>query len=122
MSYQSDNLKSFVSDSKKIIIFFDRDNAGKDGVQAVTDISKNDERVTQYQDIVQDNMTTSFFPYKSGVTDGDFLIEDYFSWDGTIKAIVEDIIPDHKHPIKMLPNSPKKDKKELKKNPSIYSR
>lgn len=110
-----DNLKSFVPDSKKIIIFFDRDNAGKDGARAVTGISKDDERVAHYQDIVQDNITTSFIPYKDGVTEGDFLIEDYFSWDDTIKAIVEDIIPDRKHPIKMLPNLPDKIKKELEK-------
>jgi len=36
-------------------------------------------------------LTVSFIPYKEGISDGDFLIEDYFSWDGTIKAIVEDI-------------------------------
>ena len=47
-----DNLKSFVPDSKKIVVFFDRDNAGKDGVQAITGISKNDERVAHYQDTV----------------------------------------------------------------------
>ena len=110
-----DNLKAFVPNTKKIVVFFDRDNAGKDGVQAITGISKNDERVAHYQDIVQDNITTSFIPYKDGVTDGDFLIEDYFSWDGTIKAIVEDVIPDRKHPIKMLPNLPEKIKKELEK-------
>lgn len=110
-----DNLKAFVPDSKKIVVFFDRDNAGKDGVQAITGISKNDGRVAHYQDIVQDNITTSFIPYKDGVTEGDFLIEDYFSWDDTIKAIVEDIIPDRKHPIKMLPNLPDKIKKELEK-------
>ena len=57
----------------------------------------------------------SFIPYKDGVTEGDFLIEDYFSWDDTIKAIVEDVIPDRKHPIKMLPNLPDKIKKELEK-------
>ena len=79
------------------------------------DISKNDGRVAHYQDIVQDNITTSFIPYKDGVTEGDFLIEDYFSWDDTIKAIVEDVIPDRKHPIKMLPNLPDKIKKELEK-------
>lgn len=110
-----DNLKSFVPDSKKIIIFFDRDNAGKDGAKAVTGISRDDERVVHYQDIVQNNITTSFIPYKTGVTDGDFLIEDYFSWDSTIKAIVEDVIPERKHPIKMLPNLPDKIKKELEK-------
>ena len=110
-----DNLKAFVPDSKKIVVFFDRDNAGKDGVQAITGISKNDGRVAHYQDIVQDNITTSFIPYKDGVTEGDFLIEDYFSWDDTIKAIVEDVIPDRKHPIKMLPNLPDEIKKELEK-------
>ena len=110
-----DNLKAFVPDSKKIVVFFDRDNAGKDGVQAITGISKNDGRVAHYQDIVQDNITTSFIPYKDDVTEGDFLIEDYFSWDDTIKAIVEDVIPDRKHPIKMLPNLPDKIKKELEK-------
>lgn len=89
-----DNLKAFVPDSKKIVVFFDRDNAGKDGVQAITGISKNDGRVAHYQDIVQDNITTSFIPYKDGVTEGDFLIEDYFSWDDTIKAIVEDLLDD----------------------------
>ena len=110
-----DNLKEFVPATKKIIIFFDRDNAGKDGVQAVTGISKNDERVAHYNDIIQDNIITSFIPYKVGINEGDFLIEDYFSWDGTIKAIVEDVIPDRKHPIKMLPNLPEKIKKELEK-------
>lgn len=110
-----DNLKSFVPDSKKIIIFFDRDNTGKDGAKAVTGISRDDEKVVHYQDIVQNNITTSFIPYKTGVTDGDFLIEDYFSWDSTIKAIVEDVIPERKHPIKMLPNLPDKIKKELEK-------
>ena len=110
-----ENLKEFVPATKKIIIFFDRDNAGKDGVQAITGISKNDERVAHYKDIIQGNIITSFIPYKDGINDGDFLIEDYFSWDGTIKAIVEDVIPDRKHPIKMLPNLPEKIKKELEK-------
>lgn len=110
-----DNLKAFVPNTKKIIVFFDRDNAGKDGAKAVTGISKDDERVAHYQDIVQNNITTSFIPYKTGVTDGDFLIEDYFSWDSTIKEIVEDVIPERKHPIKMLPNLPDKIKKELEK-------
>lgn len=110
-----ENLKEFVPATKKIIIFFDRDNAGKDGVQAVTGVSKNDERIVNFNDIVQDNIVTSFIPYKDGINDGDFLIEDYFSWDGTIKAIVEDVIPDRKHPIKMLPNLPDRIKKELEK-------
>lgn len=110
-----DNLKELISENKRIIVFFDRDNAGRDGAQAITGISKSDERIATYQDITQGNITVSFIPYKAGVIEGDFLIEDYFSWDGTIKAIVEDIIPIQKHPIKSLPNLPDRIKKEIEK-------
>lgn len=110
-----ENLNELVSTDKKIIVFFDRDNAGKDGAQSITGVSKNDEQIANYQDIVKGNLTVSFIPYKEGISDGDFLIEDYFSWDGTIKAIVEDIIPDQKHPIKCLPNLPNKIKAEIEK-------
>lgn len=110
-----ENLNELVSTDKKIVVFFDRDNAGKDGAQSITGISKNDERIANYQDIVKGNLTVSFIPYKEGISDGDFLIEDYFSWDGTIKAIVEDIIPDQKHPIKCLPNLPNRIKAEIEK-------
>jgi len=110
-----DNLKSLVPESKKVIVFFDRDKAGRDGAKAITGISTSDERIVHYHDIVQDNITVSFIPYKDGVTDGDFLIEDYFSWEGTIKAIMEDIIPDRKHPVKSLPNLPERIKSEIEK-------
>lgn len=110
-----ENLNELVSTDKKIIVFFDRDNAGKDGAQSITGVSKNDEQIANYQDIVKGNVTVSFIPYKEGISDGDFLIEDYFSWDGTIKAIVEDIIPDQKHPIKCLPNLPNRIKAEIEK-------
>lgn len=110
-----DNLKSLVPESKKVIVFFDRDKAGRDGAKTITGISTSDERIVHYHDIVQDNITVSFIPYKDGVTDGDFLIEDYFSWEGTIKAIMEDIIPDRKHPVKSLPNLPERIKSEIEK-------
>lgn len=110
-----DNLKELVSADKRIIVFFDRDNAGREGARAITGISKDDKQIATYQDITQENITVSFIPYKDGVTDGDFLIEDYFSWDGTIKAIVEDLIPIQKHPLKSLPNLPDRIKKEIEK-------
>ena len=110
-----DNLKEFVPEGKKIIVFFDRDDAGKNGAQAITGISKNDERIVKYQDISQQEITVSFIPYKDGIVEGDFLIEDYFSWDSTIKAIIENVIPEKKHPVKLLPNLPEKIKKELEK-------
>ena len=110
-----DNLKELVSTDKRIIVFFDRDNAGRDGARAITGISKDDRRIVAYQDIVQENIIVSFIPYKAEVADGDFLIEDYFSWDGTINAIVEDLIPIQKHPIKSFPNLPDRIKKEIEK-------
>ena len=110
-----DNLNELVPEDKKIIVFFDRDDAGKDGAHAITEISKDDERIAKYKDITQGNITVSFIPYKAEITNGDFLIEDYFSWDGTIKIIMENLIPLQKHPIKSLPNLPVKIKKELEK-------
>lgn len=110
-----ENLKSLVSENKKIIVFFDRDKAGKDGAKAITGISLSDERIVHYQDIVQGNITVSFIPYKDGISDGDFLIEDYFSWDGTIKTIVYDIFPERKHPVKSLPNLAERVKSEIEK-------
>ena len=108
----------FVTTNEKETKYFnvDKDYLPKELVEVVAiptaEEALNDKKV---KDIVQDNITTSFIPYKDGVTAGDFLIEDYFSWDDTIKAIVEDVIPDRKHPIKMLPNLPDKIKKELEK-------
>lgn len=110
-----DNLKELVPSGKKIIVFFDRDNAGRDGAQAVTGLSKDSEKIAKYHDIAQNNITVSFIPYKLGITNGDFLIEDYFSWDDTIKAIADDLIPQQKHPIKSLPNLPDRIKKEIER-------
>lgn len=78
-------------------------------------ISKDDERIVHYQDIVNGNVVVSFIPYKEGITDGDFLIEDYFSWDGTLQAIMEQLIPDKKHPIKNLPNLSARIKSEIER-------
>ena len=110
-----ENLKELVPEKKKIIIFFDRDDAGKKGACAVTKIPKNDSRILQYQDIIQNNIIVSFIPYKDGVTDGDFLIEDYFSWDLTVKSIVDDVLDMKKHPLKNLPNLPSRIKKEIER-------
>ena len=108
-----DNLLELVAKEKKIIVFFDRDDAGQKGAAAVADISKDDEKVVHFMDVTKGNVTVSFIPYRSGITDGDFLIEDYFSWDGTLKAIFEKLIPKKKHPIKNLPNLPTRIKHEI---------
>ncbi len=107
------NLKEFVSDGRKIIVFFDHDDAGKDGAKSVSGLSKDDERIIHFNDIEIDNLTICFIPYKDGVVDGDFLIEDYFDWNTTIEPIFNDLIPDRKHPLKLLPNLAKRIKNEL---------
>ena len=110
-----ENLKELIDTSKKVIIFFDRDNAGKDGASSVTGLSKSDERIVHYNDIVQKNLIVSFIPYKKGISGGDFLIEDYFSWDDTLKTIFDELIPENKHPIKNLPNLSARMKDEIEK-------
>ena len=121
------NVKSFVENlvelvplNKKIIVFFDRDKAGRDGAGAITGISEDDERIVHYKDLPQDRITVSFIPYEDGIQSGDFLIEDYFSWDGTVKTITEDLIPLKKHPIKSLPNLPSRIKSELEKRLVLF--
>lgn len=115
-----ENLKDLVPTNKKIIIFFDRDNAGREGARAVTSVSKDDERIVRYQDIKQGNIIVSFIPYKTGITEGDFLIEDYFSWEHTVKAIVKDIIPDDKHPFKNMPSLSGGIKKEIERRVDTF--
>lgn len=108
-----DNLLELVAKEKKIFVFFDRDDAGRKGAAAVAGISKDDEKVVHYRDVTKGNVTVSFIPYRDGITDGDFLIEDYFSWDGTLKDIFDELIPEQKHPIKNLPNLPTRIKCEI---------
>ena len=54
-----------------------------------------------------------FIPYKTGVTGGDFLIEDYFSWDKTVKPMVDKAIENSHHPFKNLPKLSSRIKKGL---------
>lgn len=110
-----DNLLEVISPTKKLIVFFDRDDAGQKGAAAVAGLSKNDERIVHYQDIPNGNIIVSFIPYKDGITDGDFLIEDYFLWDGTLNQIFEGLIPEKKNPIKNLPNLSDRLKKSIEK-------
>ncbi len=101
-----DNLKELINPLKKVIVFFDRDDAGMKGAASVAGISKDNEKIVHFQDIEQDNLIVSFIPYRDGISGGDFLIEDYFSWDDTLKKIFDELIPGNKHPIKNLPNLP----------------
>lgn len=106
----ADNMQFFITDllevipnNKKVVVFFDRDNEGQKGAAALMNLTTSAEAVAHYNDIKQNNLTVSFIPYKSGVTGGDFLIEDYFSWDKTVKPMVDKAIENSHHPLKNLP-------------------
>ena len=116
----ADNMQFFIADllevipnRKKVVVFFDRDNEGQKGAAALLHLTTSDEAITQYDDIKQNNLTVSFIPYKRGVTKGDFLIEDYFSWDKTVKPMVDKAIENSHHPFKNLPKLSSRIKKEL---------
>lgn len=116
------DLLSMISSSKKIIVFFDRDSEGKKGASAITGLSVDDERITKCADVTKDNMIVSFIPYRTGITSGDFLIEDYFLWEPTIKRLVDHEIASHHQPVKQLPNLSKQVKKQLEERHTEFSK
>ena len=116
----ADNMQFFITDllevipnSKKVIVFFDRDNEGQTGAATLLNLTTSDESIAHYDDVKQNNLTVSFIPYKTGVTGGDFLIEDYFSWDKTVKPMVDKAIENRHHPFKNLPKLSSRIKKGL---------
>lgn len=116
----ADNMQFFITDllevipnSKKVIVFFDRDNEGQTGAATLLNLTTSDEAIAHYDDVKQNNLTVSFIPYKTGVTGGDFLIEDYFSWDKTVKPMVDKAIENSRHPFKNLPKLSSRIKKGL---------
>lgn len=116
-----EDLLSLITSNKKIIILFDRDNQGRNGAAAITGIDPNDEKITKYNDIVKDNLIVSFIPYRDGVTNGDFLIEDYFLWESTVKLMVEKEIESNHQPLKQLPNLAKFVKRHLEERCDEFS-
>lgn len=116
----ADNMQFFITDllevipnSKKVIVFFDRDNEGQTGAATLLNLTTSDEAIAHYDDVKRNNLTVSFIPYKTGVTGGDFLIEDYFSWDKTVKPMVDKAIENSHHPFKNLPKLSSRIKKGL---------
>lgn len=123
----SGNAKSFlenlipqINPEKRVIVFFDRDDAGKKGAAAITGVSKDSEAIVHFQDIVQGNITATFIPYKEGIMSGEHRIEDYFNYNTAIKSILdkelEKITLNRIHPVRSLPNLSSSVKSELEKN------
>lgn len=125
----ADNVQFFITDllevipnNKKVVVFFDRDDEGQKGAAALLNLTTSDEPIAHYNDIKQSNLTVSFIPYKAGVTGGDFLIEDYFSWDKTVKTMVDKAIEASHHPLKNLPKLSSRIKKALEDNYMAFSK
>ena len=119
----ADNMQFFITDllevipkNKKVVVFFDRDNEGQIGAAALMNLTTSAEAIVHYNDMKQNNLTVSFIPYKSGVTGGDFLIEDYFSWDKTVKPMVDKAVENSHLPLKNLPKLSSRIKKGLEDN------
>ena len=107
------DLFSVISPKKRVYMFFDRDNEGKKGAATLLGISEDDEKIVKYADISKGGLTVSFIPYRNGLASGEFLIEDYFLWDITVKKMVEKEIEAHHHPLKQLPSLSKLIKRKL---------
>ena len=125
----ADNMKFFITDllevisrSKKIVVFFDRDDEGKKGAAVLLNMTTSDEDIVHCNDIYRDNLTVSFIPYKHGVTGGDFLIEDYFSWDKTVKLMVYKAIEKSHNPFKNLPKLSTKIKNSLEEKYMTFTK
>lgn len=123
------NAVSFIEDirncvsNKKIILFFDRDDAGKKAVSEITHKDKNSKEIKNCEDYVSDDalLKCSFYPYSSEVNSGDFCVEDYFS-EALIENIITDLINTKKHPIKEVVNLPKRIKETLANKYHDYSK
>lgn len=125
----ADNMKFFINDlleiihqQKKIVVFFDRDDEGKKGAAALLGLAETDEKIVKYGDITKDNLMVSFIPYRDGVAGGDFLIEDYFLWDKTIKSMVDKAIEISHHPLKNLPKLSSRIKSALSEKYMTFSK
>lgn len=63
----ADNMQFFITDllevipnSKKVIVFFDRDNEGQTGAATLLNLTTSDESIAHYDDVKQNNLTAPF--------------------------------------------------------------
>ncbi len=123
------NASSFIKNvrdcvaTKRIIVFFDRDDAGRKAMFEISGRTKNTDDIKNEIDYISsDNLLkAAFYPYSSEVTSGEFLLEDYFS-EAKITEIIATLTSGKKHPIKGLSNLSKKVKDTLSNKFKDYSK
>lgn len=120
------NMSGFVSElryclpeNKKVIILFDRDEAGGNGLNSIIRKSRNSKKGKENSDentYLKDNMYCLKLPRIDANNDADFLIEDYFKKDFK-KAIAQSFLDNVDGTFNLLPNNLKNSvKEELFKN------
>ena len=117
-----EDVRNCVND-KKIILFFDRDDSGRNGMAEVFNKDKKSVEIKEFHDFctVDSLLKASFYPFSNEVNSGEFLIEDYFP-ERLIKEIINKLLEGKKHPIKEIPNLPKRIKDILANNYHNYSK
>lgn len=123
------NASSFIKNvrdcvaTKRIIVFFDRDDAGRKAMFEISGRTKNTDDIKNEIDYISsDNLLkAAFYPYSSEVTSGEFLLEDYFS-EAKITEIINNLISGNKHPVKSLSNLSKRVKDTLANKYLDYSK
>lgn len=124
------NMSGFVSElryclpeNKKVIILFDRDEAGGNGLNSIIRKSRNSKKGKENSDentYLKDNMYCLKLPRIDANNDADFLIEDYFKKDFK-KAIAQSFLDNVDGTFNLLPNNLKNSvKEELFKNLHNY--
>ena len=115
-----EDVRNCVND-KKIILFFDRDDSGRNGMAEVFNKDKKSVEIKECHDFctVDSLLKASFYPFSNEVNSGEFLIEDYFP-ERLIKEIINKLLEGKKHPIKEIPNLPKRIKDILANNYHNY--
>lgn len=97
-----------LTNERKLIVFCDNDQAGKDAIREIKKLEKS-------------FILCELYPLPEGITEKQFLLEDYFS-KNKIESIITNKISSIKHPYKDLPNLSSCIKKELKENYMTYSK
>lgn len=123
------NASSFIKNvrdcvaTKRIIVFFDRDDAGRKAMFEISGRTKNTDDIKNEIDYISsDNLLkAAFYPYSSEVTSGEFLLEDYFS-EAKIIEIINNLISGNNHPVKSLSNLSKRVKDTLANKYLDYSK
>lgn len=116
------NVRACVA-TKKIILFFDRDDAGKTSMAELSGKDKKSTDIQNFHDYISDDglLKAVFYPYSNEVSSGEFLLEDYFS-ETKITEIINNLISGNKHPVKSLSNLSKRVKDTLANKYRDYSK